>query len=151
MLREQDAPSAILLMILGTNMLLIELIVVATNECTTFDYTPNFWLQICQFNYLKKNEPSPEPKDPKAGLWALGNFTSQYVASKDNRRDISLMIPRTHLLLIALIVGATNERTTVDNSRNLWMKFQQLVRFVFKTLINYANSAISLAISLGFC
>lgn len=70
---------------------------------------------------------------------------------KDSRRDISLMIPRTHLLLIALIVGATNERTTIDNSQNLWMQFQQLVRFVFKTLITYANSAISLAISLGFC
>lgn len=42
------------------------------------------------------------------------------------------MIPSTHLLLIALIVGATNERTTIDNSRNLWMQFRQLVRFISK-------------------
>lgn len=29
------------------------------------------------------------------------------------------MIPGTLTLLIALIVGATNERTTIDNSLNL--------------------------------
>lgn len=88
-------------------------------------------MQFCQFNYLKKTEPSPEPKDPKQACGPSGT-SSQYVASKDNllfqkysldenriRGDISLMILRTHLLLIALIVGATNERTTIDNSQNL--------------------------------
>lgn len=63
-MRREQKRSAILLINFCKNMLLIALIVIATNECTTIDNTQNFWMQFCQF-HLKKNEPSQEQNDPK--------------------------------------------------------------------------------------
>lgn len=137
-MRREHERSAILLIHFCKNMLLIALIVFATNEHTTFDSTQNFWTRTkrfkagLKFTFVGPWEFQVSICDFKRQSFFFFFLSEIFTWREQERRKMSLMIPSTHLLLIALIVGATNERTTIDNSWNLWMQFRQLVRFVSK-------------------